>query len=415
MVHAVFGMTIDRRRFLSHAGTGALLGALAHVAHADVKLPPLDAPSEKPKPSNPLPQEPGKRLGVAIVGIGHLTMEQLLPAFAQSRSTKLVALVSGDRGKAEAVAAAYGVETRRIYDYKGFDRIKDDPAIEAVYIVLPNHLHAEYTVRAADAGKHVLCEKPMATSSAEAQQMVDACKKANRKLMLAYRIQYEPHNRFVMKAVRDRRFGAVKLIEGHNGQNVGDPAQWRLKKAAGGGALFDVGIYCLNTCRFLLGEEPIWVNGATHSTPNDARFKEVDENVVFQLGFPSGALGSFSCSFGTHVARRYRCLADHGGWIGMDPAFDYEGLQIETSEVRGRDELRERPTIPAKQQFALELDHLAGCVHDDRQPYTPGEEGAQDMRIMEAILQSAREGKRVELARVAKLDAFRGTPPASDS
>ena len=405
-------MTIDRRRFLSHAGTGALLGALAQVARADVKLPPLEAPSEKPKPPPSLPDEPGKRLGVAIVGIGHLTMEQLLPAFAQSRSTKLVALVSGDRAKAETVAARNGVDAKRIYDYKSFDRIKDDPAIEAVYIVLPNHLHAEYTVRAASAGKHVLCEKPMATTSAEAQQMIDACKKADRKLMLAYRIQYEPHNRFVMKAVRDKRFGAVKLVEGHNGQNLGDPNQWRLKKAAGGGALFDVGIYCLNTCRFVLGEEPIWVTGAVHSTPGDARFKEVDENVVFQLGFPSGALGSFSCSFGTHVARRYRCLADRGGWIGMDPAFDYEGLQLELSQVRGRDEFREKPTIPDKQHFALELDHLASCIRNDKQPYTPGEEGAQDMRIMEAIFQSAREGKRIELPRVAKLDAFRGQPPA---
>src|SRR4051812_29978027 len=142
-------MTIDRRRFLSHAGAGALLGALAHVARADVKLPPLEAPSEKPKPPQPLPDEPIKRLGVALVGIGHLTMEQLLPAFAQSRSTKLVALVSGDRAKAETVAARNGVDSKRIYDYKSFDRMKDDPAIEAVYIVLPNHLHAEYTVRAA--------------------------------------------------------------------------------------------------------------------------------------------------------------------------------------------------------------------------------------------------------------------------
>ncbi|HEY0484434.1 MAG TPA: Gfo/Idh/MocA family oxidoreductase [Kofleriaceae bacterium] len=410
-------MTLDRRRFLTYAGTGLLASAaLPRRAHAvapgdPVKLPPLEAPSEKPRTPEPPPDPPGRRLGVAIVGIGHLTMEQLLAAFARSRHTRLAGLVSGDRKKAEAVAARTGVDPRHIYDYTGFDRIKDDPEIDAVYIVLPNHLHAEYTMRAAGAGKHVLCEKPMAASAAEAQQMVDACKRANRKLMIAYRIQYEPHNRFVMRAVRDRRFGAVKLIEGHNGQNVGDPNQWRLKKAAGGGALFDVGIYCLNTCRFLLGEEPAWVSGAVHSTPGDPRFKEVDENVVFQLGFPSGALGSFSCSFGTHMARRYRCLADRGGWIGMDPAFDYEGLQIELSEVRGKDELRERPMIQDKQQFALELDHFAGCVRGDRQPYTPGEEGVQDMRIMEAILQSARDGRRIELQRFTKLDPFRGQPP----
>jgi predicted dehydrogenase len=407
-------MTIDRRRFLSQAGTGALLGALGSVAQAQVKLSPLEAPSERPKPPPQLPDEPGKRLGVAIVGLGHLTMEQLLPAFGDSKSTRLTALVSGNRAKAEAVAARTGVDTKRIFDYRTFDRIKDDPEIDIVYIVLPNHMHAEYTVRAAAAGKHVLCEKPMAMSSAEAQQMIDACKRADRKLMIAYRIQYEPHNRWIMQAVRDKRFGNVKLIEGHNGQNLGDPAQWRLKKAAGGGALLDVGIYCLNTCRFVLGEEPIWATGAVHSTPGDPRFKEVDENVVFQLGFPSGALGSFSCSFGTHAARRYRCLADRGGWIGADPAFDYAGIQVELSQVRGRDELREKPVIPDKQHFALELDHLARCIRDDKQPYTPGEEGAQDMRIMEAIFRSAREARRVELPRVARLDAFRGTPPSGE-
>jgi len=351
-------------------------------------------------------------MGVALVGIGHLALEQLLPAFAQSKQTRLVALVSGDRKKAEAIAAQTGVDPKQIYDYAGFDRIRDAAAIDAVYIALPNHLHAEYTTRAAAAGKHVLCEKPMATSSQEAQQMIDACKRANRKLMIAYRIQYEPHNRFVRQAVRDQRFGKITLIEGHNGQNVGDPRQWRLKKAAGGGALMDVGIYCLNTCRFLLGEEPIWASGAVHSTPGDPRFKEVDENVVFQLGFPSGALGSFSTSFGTHRSNRYRCLGDRGGWIGADPAFDYEGIRLELSEVRGKDELREQPAIAAKQQFALELDHLAACVRGDKQPYTGGAEGLQDLKIIEAIFQSARDGRRVELPRVATLDAFRGAAPA---
>jgi predicted dehydrogenase len=407
-------MSIDRRKFLRHAGTGVVAAAaLPRVAQADqVKLPPLDAPSEKPKPAQPPADPPDQRLGVAIVGLGHLTLEQLLPAFAQSRSTKLVGLVSGDRKKAEAIAAQTGVDPKRIHDYAGFDRIKDDPAIEAVYIVLPNHMHAEYTVRAAAAGKHVLCEKPMAPSVADAQQMIDACKRAQRKLMIAYRIQYEPHNRFVMQAVRDKRFGKITLIEGHNGQNMGDPKQWRLKKAAGGGALADVGIYCLNTCRFVLGEEPMWVQAAVHSTPGDPRFKEVDENVVFQLGFPSGALGSFSTSFGTHRSNRYRCLGDKGGWVGADPAFDYEGIQLELSEVRGKDELRGKPAIGAKQQFALELDHFASCIRGNKQPYTPGEEGLQDVRIIEALFQAARDQKRIELPRITTLDTFRGSPPA---
>jgi predicted dehydrogenase len=409
-------MSIDRRAFLTRAGSSliaaAALGKAAQAA-PQVKLPPLEAPTEPAKSPVPAGDPPGQRLGVALVGIGHLAIEQLLPAFAQSRHTRLVALVSGDRKKAETIAAQFGIEPRRIFDYAGYDRMKDDSGIDAVYIALPNHLHAEYTVRAAAAGKHVLCEKPMATTAEEARQMIDACRRADRRLMIAYRIQYEPHNHQVMQAVRDRRFGRVTLIEGHNGQNVGDPTQWRLRKAAGGGALRDVGIYCLNTCRFLLGEEPIWVSGAVHSTPGDPRFKEVDENTIFQLGFPSGALGSFSCSFGTHRSNRYRCLADRGGWIGADPAFDYEGIQLELSEVRGanRQDHREHPVIAAKQQFALELDHLAACIRGNKQPFTPGEEGLQDLRLIDAILQSAREGRRIELPKVTAVDAFRGPRP----
>ncbi len=409
------GVTLDRRVFLTGAGALAA-AAFGKLASADgIKLPPLDAPSEKAKPLPRLAEPPEQRLGIAVVGLGHLTLDQIVPAFAASRSTRLVALVSGDRKKAETLAAHTGVEPKRIFDDAGFDRIKDDPAIDAVYIVLPNSMHAEYTVRAAAAGKHVLCEKPMAPTAADCEKMIDACKRADRRLMIAYRIQYEPHNRFVMKAVRDKRFGKIRVIEGFNGQNIGDPGQWRLKRAlAGGGALPDIGLYCLDTCRFLLGEEPAWVSGTTFSTPGDARFKEVEETCMFQLGFPSGAVGNFTTSYGTHLSRRYRALGDAGGWIGCDPAFDYSGLAVEQSEVRGGEQLRTKPEIPEKQQFALELDHFAAAVRGKYQPYTPGEEGLQDVRIMEAIYQSARDGRRVELPRVSKLDAFRGRAPDPD-
>ena len=403
-------MTIARRELLTGLGVGALVAAAGRFAGANVMLLPLDAPSEQPKPLPPLPDEPGRRLGVALVGIGHLTMEQLLRAFSESRSTQLVALVSGDRAKAQDLAAHTGVDLKRIYDYKSFASINDHPAIEAVYIVLPDHMHAEYTVRAAQAGKHVLSEKPMASTPAEAQQMIDACKRADRKLMIAYHVHYEPHHRFVMQAVRDKRFGAIQLVEGFNGQNSGDPSQWRLKKGAG--PMRDVGLYCLNTCRFVLGEKPTCVNATTRLNPSDPRFKDVEESIVFQLGFPSGAIGSFGASFNTHVSRRYRCLGDKGGWIGADPAFWYEGLEVELSEVRGKGEFRARPSIGPKQQFAPELDHFATCVRGDLAPYTPGEEGLADLRIIEAIFSAAGDRKRVELPRVTKLDAYRGTVPS---
>ncbi len=426
------GKEYDRRSFLSNAGKGIVatgfigsLGAFgaaeAQTANAGapnptpVKLPPLDDPSEQQKPDPPAPMPPDKRVGYAIVGLGHLTLNQILPAFGASKYAKPVALVSGDAAKAATVAQQYGIPPANIYNYQNFDTIKNNRDIQAVYIVLPNSMHEEFTVRAAKAGKHVLCEKPMASSSRQAQNMIEACKAANVKLMIAYRIQYEPKNKFVKDWVRSKERGNTKLIELVNTQNIGDPTQWRLHKAlSGGGSLPDIGLYCLNTSRYLLGEEPVWVNAITYSTPNDPRFKEVEEAVLWQMGFPGGALVNCSTSYGVHETRRYKCATDKGASMGLDPAFPYKGLMIEGEYAEGKNLFKHYPAIPDKDQFALELDHFAQCVMNNQTPYTPGEEGLQDHKIMEAIYQSAREGKRVNLERIDKMDAFRGTPPKSD-
>jgi predicted dehydrogenase len=376
-----------------------------------VKLKPLDHPTEREDSPLFTPAAPDKRIGFAIVGLGHLTLDQLLPAFQHCKFAKPVALVSGDAEKARKVATQYGIEAKKIYGYENFDLIRNNKEVDVVYIVLPNSMHEEFTVRAAKAGKHVLCEKPMSTSAESCQRMIDACKQAGKKLMVAYRIQYEPHNRQIMKWVREKHFGTVKLIDAFNAQNIGDPAQWRLKKAMGGGALPDVGIYCLNTARFILGEEPESVLATAYSTPNDNRFTEVDEHVLFQLRFPSGTLVSCGTSFGVHESRRYRCYGTKGAWFGMDPAFSYEGLRMEMSQAIGKQEWRQHPYLGSKNQFALEMDHLATCIAEDKEPYTKGEEGWQDVRIIEAIYTSAREGKIVPLEKIAGLDTYRGTAP----
>jgi len=420
----------DRRRFLAMAGRGLLsasiLGSVIGEAHAGnapqsnraqsdtvpVSLKPLDDPSEKAAGKPPAPLGPEKRIGFALVGLGHLTLEQILPAFGSSMLAKPVALVSGDPAKARQVAQQYGIAEKNLYNYQNFDEIRNNPEIDAVYIVLPNSMHEEFTVRAAAAGKHVLCEKPMTTSVASAQRMIDACKKAGRKLMVAYRIQYEPHHRLLRKWTQEQRYGKVRAIEMFNAQHIGDPTQWRLKKAlAGGGSLPDIGLYCLNTARFLLGEEPEWVSANIFSTPNDPRFKEVEETVLFQMGFPGGAIVNAGTSYGVHESRRYRCMADKGGWYGMDPAFPYKGLQIEVSEVRDGKEWKDKPVVEEKDQFALELDHMAQCIMDNKQPFTPGEEGLQDQKLMEAIYQSAREKRVVNVQKLSGRDLFRGTPP----
>jgi predicted dehydrogenase len=379
----------------------------------EVQLPPLNDPTEQKEAAYPAVLEPAQRLGYCIVGLGHLTLGEILPAFAKCKYARLVALVSGDGVKAAKIAAQYGLSPKNIYNYKDFDNIKDNKEIDIVYIVLPNSLHEEYTIRAAKAGKHVLCEKPMSTGSASARRMIDACKAAGRKLMIAYRIQYEPFNKLVMQWTRENAFGKVKFIESFNSQHIGDPSQWRLKKTlSGGGPLPDMGIYNLNTTRYILGEEPEWVSGQVYTTPGDERFKEVEETVLFRFGFPGGAIANAATSYGVHQSRSYRCLTDKGAWFGMDPSFSYNGLRLELSQARGAQEYRQQILMPEKAQFALEMDHMADCVWKDKTPYTPGEEGLQDHKIIEAIYQSADAGgKMIPLEKITKTDAFRGSKP----
>lgn len=414
----------DRRHFLHTAGGGILAAsffgrfASSPVAQTvtgnyndtlPAKMPPIDAASEKPRPTLQTPLHPDKRIGFAIVGLGHLSLEQIMPAFGKCNYAKPAALVSGDIAKATKIADQYGIAAKNIYNYQNYDNIKDNAGIDAVYIVLPNSMHAEYTIRAAKAGKHVLCEKPMAVSSAEAQQMIDACKVAGKKLMVAYRIQYEPNNKIAKEFTREKKYGKVKVIEMFNGQNIGDPAQWRLRKAlAGGGSLPDIGLYCLNTARYLTGEEPEEVMAGIYTTPGDERFKEVEETVLFQLKFPGGTLVNAGCSYGVHESRRYRCLGDKGGWFEVSPAFSYEGIKMEIAEVKDEKDWKAQPTPPNKNQFALEMDHFAKCILNNKTPYTPGEEGLQDQKIMEAIYTSAKEKKPVALQKITTTDTFRG-------
>jgi len=382
---------------------------------AAIKLPPLAAPTD-PKGSAPFnPDAPARRVGFALVGLGHLTLDEILPAFGQCKHARPVALVSGEAEKMATVAQQYGIESRNCYSYETYDQLKDNPEVEVIYIVLPNAMHHEFTLRGARAGKHILCEKPMASSVQECEEMIAACKKAGKQLMIAYRIQYEPLNRMAQRLVRAKTYGATKLIQMMNCQNQAHDQQWRHKsQLADGGSLPDVGLYCLNTSRFLLGEEPIEISAQTYSTPGDARFKGVEESVSFTLRFPSGVLAQCMSGYGAFNNKSYTVHAETGT-IRMDPAFTYRGLHQERVHApRGR-QVTETPTDPQKNHFALEMDHMATCVRHNKTPYTPGEEGLQDQRLMDAIYQSAKANKPVKLPVVAKLDAFRGTPPPEEA
>ena len=381
-------------------------------ANPAIQLPALSATTEQKRGGGTIPLPPDKRIGFAVVGIGHLALEEIIPAITLSKMCRLTGLVSGDLEKAKRVARDYGVPETGIYNYENFERIKDNKDIQVIYIVLPNSMHHEYVLRSAKIGKDVLCEKPMATNVKDAEEMTEACKKAGVKLMIAYRQQYEPNNRYIEEMVRAKTFGKVKIFEANNSQNEsgasGGKQQWRhVKKMAGGGALPDIGLYCLNACRFLTGEEPYEVTANQYSTPNDPRFKEVEETIQWMMRFPSGLVANCLASYGAHETKKYRFTAENG-WFGMEPSFAYKGLKMEISYAMGGSlERYENPTMAEQNQFALEMDHMSDCVLHNKKPHSGGEEGIQDHRIMEAIYESARTRKPVELKRIEKLDSFR--------
>ena len=375
------GKEITRRGFITKVGQGFVLANVAGtlLTNANAQLV--------------VPDPPGKKLGWAIVGLGSLSINQILPAFAQCEKSKVVALVSGHPDKANKLALRYGVNPKNIYNYQNYDSIKDNPEVDIIYIVLPNGMHAEYTVRGFQAGKHVLSEKPMANTPAECQQMIDAGRKANRRLMVAYRCQYEPYNREAIRVARSHELGTVKVILADAGFNMKDPNQWRLKKdLAGGGSLMDIGIYALQAARYLTGEEPSEVNAMMYSTPGDPRFKEVEEAINFQLRFPSGILANCTSSYGYAWQSHYRVVTSEG-WLEMDPATAYSGLRMRVH----RGNIIEEKDLPVVDHFAAEMEHMSECVMQNKEPLTPGEEGLRDLTIMHALYEAASTGKTVKM------------------
>ncbi len=332
---------------------------------------------------------PPKKLGFALVGVGTLTMGQLLPAFAKCSLCKPVALVSGHPDKAAQQAAKYGIDAKNIYSYDNYDSLKDNPDIDVVYIVLPNSMHAEYTIRAARAGKHVLCEKPMANTVEECQSMIDACAAAKRKLMIGYRMRYEPMTIKSIELARSAAdIGTIKQITAEAGFNAGDPAQWRLnKKLAGGGPLMDMGIYGVNAIRYLSGQEPVAVSAFSHATPGDPRFKEVEETISFEMKFESGLLASVLTSY-AFGCNRYRLYGTQGQ-LEAEPFQTYRGNRSWFTHNYNRQEIEYTPV----NHFAAEMDHFADCIMNDKPVLTPGEEGMKDLKVITAAYESARTNK----------------------
>jgi len=370
------------------------------VQNGKVVFPPWRGEADSPSAPPPAPLPPEQRVGFAIVGLGRLALEEILPAFAESGQARPVALVSGSPEKMATVARQYGIKPECCYSYADFDKLRDNPEVKAVYIVLPNGMHREYVERAAAAGKHVLCEKPLANSSAEARSMIAACDKAGVQLMVAYRIHYQPHNLRVRQFVQEKTFGRLVGFTAVNVQTTHPTAaqQWRHKKAlAGGGALPDIGLYCLNTVRLITGQEPVEVYAHVFSPPGDPRYAEVEETVNFSLRFPSGLVAQCLTSYGAREDKWQRLELETAS-IDMPSAYEYQGQRLLIGQRHGDTKGQTELTLPPKNQFAAEIDHFAECVTQNRRSRTPGEEGLRDHLLMEAIYRSAASGQPVKLA-----------------
>lgn len=326
----------------------------------------------------------------AVVGLGHIAQVAMLPAFAHARrNSQLVALVSGNPRKRREIGRRYAVE--RTYSYAEYDECLQSGQVDAVYIALPNSQHCEYAVRAARAGVHVLCEKPMAVYERDCQQMIRTAQKHDVRLMIAYRLHFDPANLHAIDVVRSGKLGEARIFNSVFTMQV-KPNNIRLEQELGGGTLYDIGIYCINAARALFRAEPIEV-AAFSSANGDRRFTEIDEMTGALLRFPDNRIATFTSSFGAADVSEYEVVGTKGR-LRAEPAYEYaEGLGLEVT-IDGATRAR---SFARRDQFAPQLLYFSDCVLSGRQPEPSGLEGLADVRIIRALYRSAARGKPVRL------------------
>lgn len=327
----------------------------------------------------------------AVVGLGHFAQTSVLPAFAHARENcELVALFSDDERKRSALGRKY--RAAFALPYEEYDDFLRSGEVNAVYIVLPNHLHAEYTIRAAQAGVNVLCEKPMARSADECRRMIEACEEARVKLMIGYRLHFEKANMTAVEQIRKGTIGDPRYFVSGFSFKVDEDNVRTMPTAEGGGPLFDIGPYCINAARYLFQAEPLEVIGATAKSA-DPRFAETEEQVSAVLRFPEERLATFTVAFGSADLSSYSVVGTKGS-LTLDSAYSHSGQRFYTQ----RSEKGERKkTFPKADQVAPELTYFARCVLENETPEPSGWEGHQDVAIIEAIMESARRGRTVAL------------------
>jgi glucose-fructose oxidoreductase len=332
-----------------------------------------------------IPQE--RRLGVALVGLGYYSTDLLAPALQETRNCYLAGIVTGTPAKAEDWKRQYNIPDKNIYDYESIGDVANNPAIDVIYIVLPPSMHAEYSIKAANAGKHVWCEKPMAMTAAECQSMIDAANKNKVQLTVGYRMHHEPNTQKIMRFAKELPYGKLQDLTAAAGYRESRTTHWKQIKAMGGGAMYDMGVYPLNAARYSAGMEPVAVT-ARASVMRPEIYHEVEEAMEFQLEFPGGATAKCETSFARGM-NDLQVNFKNGGYK-LSPFQAYSGINGETSDGV---KLNER--IPNQQ--ARQMDDDAMAIVKKTKPLVPGEEGLRDIRIVEAIHRSAKEKKRVSL------------------
>lgn len=365
----------SRRDFLQKISAGALsLPLIPSTQLTDFYQEPYDGPM----------------LRVAIMGLGSYG-NRVARAMESCKKAKITGVISGTPSKIKDWQSRYNIPDKNCYNYENFDQLKDNPDIDAVYVITPNALHHDEVIRVAKAGKHAICEKPMALNARQGQEMVDACKQANVKLLVGYRMHFEPHTLELIRMRKAGEFGEIKFFQGLSGFKIGDPTQWRLnKELAGGGAMMDIGIYSINGARYMVGEEPIWVT-AQETKTDPVKFKEgVDETIQFQFGFPSGAVASCLSTYAMSNLDRF-FLNGTEGFGELHPATGYGPIKGRTHQG----ELNQ----PVVTHQTVQMDEMASIILEGKEAPVPvdGEEGVKDLKIIDAIYQAVKSGKKEEL------------------
>jgi glucose-fructose oxidoreductase len=331
-----------------------------------------------------------ERLGVALVGLGYYSTDLLAPALQQTKNCYLAGIVTGTPAKAETWKAKYNIPDKNIYNYQNFDQIANNPDIDVVYIVLPPSMHREYVIKAANAGKHVWCEKPMAMNAKECQDMIDACNKNKRSLAIGYRLHHEPNTQEYRRILKQKLLGNVKQLNCAAGYRDNRTDHWKQKREMGGGVLYDMGVYAIQGARLGTNMEPVSIVSAQTSTTRPEIYKNgLDETVVATLEFPGGVLANIKTSFGENI--NFMNILCEKGEIKLAPYSAYSGAK--GSSPLG--EINYPYSVPWQQAKQMDDDALA--IMQQKPMPVSGEEGLRDIRIVEAIYKSAESRKAVSL------------------